>query len=199
MVILIIYSSRRAPGGRRRQPDRGPIQKNRRRHARGAGPNAPEARGRSRRTRRGKVGRAVGRGHAAARAWQGAHSRAGHREGARDRCRLRPDAIAPRPGRFRRLTRGPSSGPPDARPARQSDAAPQLRRAASRGAARRGRAAGALGRPSRGASREFALAALTGPKRWLALRARGARARGKKRRAGVLGRRRRPRREKLRP
>ena len=84
-------------------------------------------------------------------------------------------------------------------PARQSDTAPQLRRAASRGAARRGRAAGALGRPSRGASREFALAALTGPKRWLALRARGARARGKKRRAGVLGRRRRPRREKLRP
>jgi len=100
VVILIIYSSRRAPGGRRRQPDRGPIQKNRRRHARGAGPNAPEARGRSRRTRRGKVGRAVGRGHAAARAWQGAHGRAGHREGARDRCRLRPDAIAPRPGRF---------------------------------------------------------------------------------------------------
>mgnify|MGYP004360458961 CR=1 FL=1 len=119
-----------------------------------------------------KVGRAVGRGHAAARARQGAHGRAGHREGARDRCRLRPDAIAPRPGRFRRLTRGPSSGPPDARPARQSDAAPQLRRAASRGAARRGRAAGALGRPSRGASRVFAaLAALTGPKRWLCARA----------------------------
>ena len=94
------------------------------------------------------------------------------RRGARDRCRLRPDAIAPRPGRFRRLTRGPSSGPPDARPARQSDAAPQLRRAASRGAARRGRAAGALGRPSRGASRVFAaLAALTGPKRWLCARA----------------------------
>ena len=57
-------------------------------------------------------------------------------------------------------------------PARQSDAAPQLRRAASRGAARRGRAAGALGRPSRGASRVFAaLAALTGPKRWLCARA----------------------------
>ena len=94
------------------------------------------------------------------------------RRGARDRCRLRPDAIAPRPGRFRRLTRGPSSGPPDARPARQSDAAPQLRRAASRGTARRGRAAGALGRPSRGASRVFAaLAALTGPKRWLCARA----------------------------
>ena len=66
----------------------------------------------------------------------------------------------------------PSSGPPDARPARQSDAAPQLRRAASRGTARRGRAAGALGRPSRGASRVFAaLAALTGPKRWLCARA----------------------------
>ena len=71
-------------------------------------------------------------------------------------------------GRFRRLTRGPSSGPPDARPARQSDAAPQLRRAASRGAARRGLAAGARGRPSRGASRVCAaLAALTDPKRWL--------------------------------
>lgn len=119
-----------------------------------------------------KVGRAVGRGHAAARARQGAHGRAGHGEGARDRCRLRPDAIAPRPGRFRRLTRGPSSGPPDARAARQTDAAPHLRRAASRGAARRGLAAGARGRPSRGASRVFAaLAALTGPKRWLCARA----------------------------
>ena len=47
-----------------------------------------------------KVGRAVGRGHAAARARQGAHGRAGHGEGARDRCRLRPDAIAPRPAGF---------------------------------------------------------------------------------------------------
>ena len=169
VVILHYFSSRCAPGGSRTGD---PPKKA------GDGTLATPARTRPKRegVRGGrgaeKVGRAVGRGHAAARARQGAHGRAGHGEGARDRCRLRPDAIAPRPGRFRRLTRGPSSGPPDARPARQSDAAPQLRRAASRGTARRGRAAGALGRPSRGASREFAaLAALTGPKRWLCARA----------------------------
>ena len=85
-------------------------------------------------------------------------------------------------------------GPPDARAARESDAAPNLWRAASRGAGRCDRAADALGRPSRGASRVFAARSAHGPKT-LALRARGARARGKKRRAGVLGRRRRPRRE----
>ena len=169
-VVILHYFFE--PTRARRAPDRGPIQKNRRRHARDADPNAPEARGRSRRTRRGKSWtrrrprprRRPGPAGRARPSWP--------RRGARDRCRLRPDAIAPRPGRFRRLTRGPSSGPPDARPARQSDAAPQLRRAASRGAARRGRAAGALGRPSRGASRVFAaLAALTGPKRWLCARA----------------------------
>ena len=163
------FPSRRAPGGRRTGD---PSKKT------GGGTLATPARTRPKRegARGGrgaeKVGRAVGRGHAAARARQGAHGRAGHGEGARDRCRLRPDAIAPRPGRFRRLTRGPSSGPPDARAARQTDAAPHLRRAASRGAARRGLAAGARGRPSRGASRVFAaLAALTGPKRWLCARA----------------------------
>ena len=63
-------------------------------------------------------------------------------------------------------------GPPDARAARESDAAPNLWRAASRGAGRCDRAADALGRPSQGASRALAaLAALTGPKRWLCARA----------------------------
>ena len=63
-------------------------------------------------------------------------------------------------------------GPPDARAARESDAAPNLWRAASRGAGRCDRAADALGRPSHGASRALAaLAALTGPKRWLCARA----------------------------
>ena len=57
-------------------------------------------------------------------------------------------------------------GPPDARAARESDAAPNLWRAASRGAGRCDRAADALGRPSHGASRALAgLGALTGPKR----------------------------------
>jgi len=54
-------------------------------------------------------------------------------------------------------------GPPDARAARESDAAPNLWRAASRGAGRCDRAADALGRPSHGAS--AGLGALTGPKR----------------------------------
>lgn len=63
-------------------------------------------------------------------------------------------------------------GPPDARAARESDAAPNLWRAASRGAGRCDRAADALGRPSHGASRALAgLGALTGPKRWLCARA----------------------------
>ena len=54
-------------------------------------------------------------------------------------------------------------GPPDARAARESDAAPNLWRAASRGAGRCDRLADALGRPSHGAS--AGLGALTGPKR----------------------------------
>ena len=74
----------------RRQPDRGPTQKSRRRHARDAGPNAPETRGRPRRTRRGKSWTRRRPRPAAARGRQGAHGRAGHREGARHECGLRP-------------------------------------------------------------------------------------------------------------
>ena len=109
-----------------------------------------------------KVGRAVGRGHAAARARQGAHGRAGHGEGARDRCRLRPDAIAPRPGRFRRLTRGRRRG----RPTR-----------GRRGRATRRRSCGARPPEARpGAAEPRARlggrhAARPGPKRWLCARA----------------------------
>ena len=87
-VVILHYFFE--PTRARRPPDRGPIQKNRRRHVRDAGPNAPETRGRSRRTRRGKSWTRRRLRPAAARARQGAHGRAGHREGARHGCGLRP-------------------------------------------------------------------------------------------------------------
>ena len=165
--MILVYSSRRAPAAPAAAGP-GTIQKT------GGGTLAAPARTRPKREGarggRGAAGRAVGRGHAAARA-----GRARTAELATARAPA-TDADSG-PTRSHRGRAGsavdarPSSGPPDARPARQSDAAPQLRRA-SRGTARRGRAAGALGRPSRGASRVFAaLAALTGPKRWLCARA----------------------------
>lgn len=82
-------------------------------------------------------------------------------------------------------------GPPDARAARESDAAPNLWRAASRGAGRCDRAADALGRPSHGARQQ-------GSERSRAQNANSARARRPRSRKAsrrVLGRRRRPRRE----
>ena len=70
--------------------------------------------------------------------------------------------------------------------------------AAARGLQRRGPARPSRGRAWAAVTRRVACVrsarSAHGPKT-LALRARGARARGKKRRAGVLGRRRRPRRE----
>ena len=162
MVILHYFSSRCAPGGSRTGD---PPKKA------GDGTLATPARTRPKRegVRGGrgaeKVGRAVGRGPPPPGA---------------GRVRTAELATARAPatnaGSARRgpTMAGPVSavdargivGPPDARAARESDAAPNLWRAASRGAGRCDRAADALGRPSHGASRALAgLGALTGPKR----------------------------------
>ena len=141
-----------------------------------------------------KVGRAVGRGHAAARARQGAHGRAGHGEAPATDADSGPT----------RSHRGRPVSAVDARTvvgaARRAAGAAERRgaAAAARGLQRRGPARPSRGRAWAAVTRRVACVrsarSAHGPKT-LALRARGARARGKKRRAGVLGRRRRPRRE----
>ena len=109
----------------------------------------------------------------------------------------------PTPARRDRTAAGPVSAV-DARTvvgaARRAAGAAERRgaAAAARGLQRRGPARPSRGRAWAAVTRRVACVrsarSAHGPKT-LALRARGARARGKKRRAGVLGRRRRPRRE----
>ena len=170
------FPSRRAPGGRRTGD---PSKKT------GGGTLATPARTRpkregvSRRTRRGKLTRRRPR----PRRRPGPAGRARPswpRRGARDRCRLRPDAIAPRPGRFRRLTRGPSSGPGRRDAGGRRKAERRGAAAAARGLQRRGPARPSRGRAWAAVTRRVACVrsarSAHGPKT-LALRARGARER----------------------
>ena len=152
------------PTRARRPPDRGPIQKNRRRHVRDAGPNAPETRGRSRRTRRGK-------------SWTRRRPRPRRSPGPAGRARPswpprgRPRPM-PTPARRDRTAAGPVS-------AVDAGTVVGAARRAAGAAERRGAAAAARGlqrrgpvRPSRGRAwaavtrrASAGLGALTGPKR----------------------------------
>ena len=176
-----------ASGSRTGDPSK---KRNRRRHVRDAGPNAPETRGRSRRTRRGKSWtrrrprprRRPGPAGCARPSWPS--------RGRPPRMRAPPAAVPPWPGRFQRLTRGASSG----RPTR-----------GRRGRATRRRTCGARPPEARAGATEPRTrlggrhtARQQGSERSRAQNANSARARRPRSRKAsrrVLGRRRRPRRE----
>ena len=184
-MILTVYSSRRAPGGRRRQPDRThPKKKQAAARSRRRPERARSARALAADAAPGRPRRSPGLAGRAQPSWATA------RAPATDAAPARRDRTAAGPV----LTRGRRRG----RPTRGRRAERRGAAAAARGLQRHGPARPSRGRAWAAVTRRVACVrsarSAHGPKT-LALRARGARARGKKRRAGVLGRRRRPRRE----